>query len=373
MSQGLAFTAFVSALPQMARDFGPRGEFIAQMTMALASFGLLAGSLLSGWILEKTGARRGLLGFIALYGVAGSGGWFLHDPVILLLTRFAVGFAAACLVTTCLWAIAAEYSGDARAHRLGFASSMAPLMALLGTMGGGLLAQAGGWRLAFALYPVFGLACFMLAFATMKHVKVAQPQASPVRQHYLKQLLPIYLLGTGFFTVIFMGSTQFTFLLQEDGVRNPSTTSLILSMATLVTTLISFGYGWAHQRLGPRGTLLLALAAASIALTIIGAGTSVTSATLGVCLLGIFTGLAAPYLYHTVTERTDPLIRGRAVGVLNAFNFLGGFLNPILLAPLGRLVGFHRSYLLVAAVMTTLSIVGFAGMRRRTPNAAVPL
>lgn len=372
MSQGLAFTAFISALPQMARDLGPRGELIAQMTMALASFGLLAGSLLSGWILEKAGARRSLLGFIALYGVAGSGGWFLHDPSLLLLTRFAVGFAAACLVTTCLWAIAAEYSGDARAHRLGIANSMAPLMALVGTIGGGLLAQAGSWRLAFALYPVFGLASFLLAFATLKHVEVGQPQASSVRQPYLEQLLPTYLLATGLFTVIFMGSTQFTFLLQEDGVRNPSTTSLILSLVTLVTTLVSFGYGWAYQRLGPRGTLLLALAAASIALTIIGAGTSVTSATLGVCLLGIFTGLAAPYLYHTVTERTDPMTRGRAVGVLNAFNFLGGFLNPILLAPLGRLVGFHRTFLLVAAVVATLSIIGFAGRRRRTPKAAVP-
>jgi MFS family permease len=371
MSQGLAFTAFVAALPQMARDLGPRGELIAQMTMALASFGLLAGSLLSGWILEKAGARRSLLGFIALYGLAGSGGCFLHDPALLLLTRFAVGFAAACLVTTCLWGIAAEYSGAARAHRLGIVNSMAPLMALLATLGGGLLAQAGGWHLAFALYPAFGLASFALALPTMKHLEVQQPQASTVRQHYFKQLLPLYLLGAGFFTVIFMGSTQFTFLLQEDGVRNPSTISLILSLATLVTTLISFGYGWAHQHLGPRGTLLLALIAASIALSIIGAGRSVASATLGVCLLGIFTGLAAPYLYHTVTERTDPLIRGRAVGVLNAFNFLGGFLNPVLLAPLGRQVGFHRSFLLVAAVMAALSLLCLAGLRRATPSAAV--
>jgi MFS family permease len=372
MAQGLAFTALVSALPQMARDLGPHGEFVAQMTMALASFGVLAGSLLSGWILEKAGARRTLLGFIALYGVAGSGGWFLHDPAMLLLTRFAVGFAAACLVTTCLWGIAAEYAGEARARLLGIASSMAPLISLLATLGGGLLAQVGGWQLSFALYPAFGLAAFLLAFPTMKHVEVHQPQAHPVRQRYLKPLLPLYLLGTGLFTVIFMGSTQFTFLLQEDGVRNPATTSMILGVATLVATLVSFGYGWAYQRLGPRGTLLLALVAASISLAIIGAGTSVASATLGVCVLGVFSGLAAPYVYHTVTERTDAPTRGRAVGVLNAFNFLGGFLNPVLLAPLGRLVGFHRSFLLVAAVMAMLSVVGLAGMRRRTPSAAVP-
>jgi uncharacterized protein (DUF2336 family) len=43
MSQGLAFTAFLAALPQMAHDLGEHGELIAQMTLALTALCLLVG------------------------------------------------------------------------------------------------------------------------------------------------------------------------------------------------------------------------------------------------------------------------------------------------------------------------------------------
>src|SRR6266403_5082950 len=39
ISQALAFSAFVSALPQMALDLGARGEFISQMMLSLAALG----------------------------------------------------------------------------------------------------------------------------------------------------------------------------------------------------------------------------------------------------------------------------------------------------------------------------------------------
>ena len=61
MAQTLAFTVLASALPQMARDLGQHGELMAQMSMALASLGLMFGSLLSGWILEKAGTRATML------------------------------------------------------------------------------------------------------------------------------------------------------------------------------------------------------------------------------------------------------------------------------------------------------------------------
>src|SRR5215467_10534997 len=84
MSQGLAFTAFLAALPQMAHDLGENGEVVAQMTMALAALGLLIGSLASGWILEKAGTRVTLLVSLAVYGLAGMGGLVLRDPTPLL-------------------------------------------------------------------------------------------------------------------------------------------------------------------------------------------------------------------------------------------------------------------------------------------------
>jgi MFS family permease len=364
MSQGLTFTPFSSSLPQMANDLGPQGVWVAQMTMALGSLGLLVGSLGSGWILERAGTRRTLLGSIAVYAIAGSGGMFLRDPLMLLATRFVVGFASACMVTTCMWGIAAEYVGHKRARALGIANSMAPAAALAGLVAGGYLAQLGGWPLTFMLYPAFGLVAFLVAFRSLKQVRPKQLQTSTERTAFFIRLLPTFLLGALLFCVIFMGLTQVTFLLQEVGIRDPATRSLLLSVGTMVTTLTSFAYGWVHHRLGIRGTLSLGLGCAAVSLAVMGFGSSATSVVLGSILGGVFTGLTAPYLYHTVSERTDAFTRSRAVGTLNAFNFLGGFLNPVLLAPLGKAIGVHGSFQVVAGVMAGATIAALLFPRR---------
>jgi MFS family permease len=370
MSQGLTFTAFASSLPQMAHDLGPQGAWIAQMTMALGSLGLLVGSLGSGWILERTGTRHTLLASIAVYAIAGSGGSFLRDPFMLLATRFIVGFASACMVTTCMWGIAAEYIGQHRARALGIANSMAPGTALIGMVAGGFLARLGGWPLTFALYPAFGLVAFVVVFRGLKQVRPKEVEASGERAAFFMSLLPTFLLGATLFCVIFMGLTQIIFLFQEVGIRDPATRSLWMSCATVITTLTSFAYGWVHQRLGVRGTLSLGLGCAAVALAMMGFGSSAAAVVLGNFLFGAFTGLTAPYLYHTVAERTDSFTRSRAVGTLNAFNFLGGFLNPVLLAPLGKAIGVHGSFQVVAGIMAAATVAALLIFPRRATATA---
>ena len=369
MSQGLAFTAFLAALPQMARDLGDHGEFVAQMTVALAALGLLIGSLASGWILEKAGTRTTLLASLVVYGAAGAGGMVLRDPSLLLATRFAVGFASACLVTSCLWGIAAEYSGHHRARALGIVNAMGSFMSLAGTVIGGFLAERGGWPLTFVVYPVFACVGLAMGFVSVSQVKPGQMRSGVRSEPFFLRLLPFFVLAALLFVVIFMGSTQFAFLLQEDGIRDPAARSMIMSTITVVGTLTSFGYGWIQQRLGARGTFLLGLISATASLTSLGFGNTSASAIAGGGLLGVYVGLAVPYVYHVVTERTDAITRSRALGVLNAFNFLGGFLNPVILAPLGRLVGIHGSFLAVAAVTAALALATFAGSLR--PRVAI--
>ena len=364
MSQGLAFTAFLAALPQMAHDLGEHGEFIAQMTVSLAAFGLLVGSLASGWILEKAGTRTMLLAGLAVFGAAGAGGMVLRDPTALLASRFAVGFASACLATTCLWGVSAAYTGHLRARALGIVNSMGSFMSLAGMLAGGVLAQRGGWPATFVTYPVFALIGLAMAFVSVSQVKPGQMRTVRSEPFFLR-LLPFFLLATLLFILIFMGSTQFAFLLQEDGVKDPATRSMIMSAITVVGTLTSFAYGWIQQRLGARGAFGLSLVCITASLTILGYGNNSVAAVAGAGLLGVYVGLAGPYVYHVVSERTDAFTRSRAIGVLIAFNFLGAFLNPVILAPLGRAVGIHGSFLAAAVVTAVLALATFAGAFRQ--------
>jgi MFS family permease len=356
MSQGVTFTAFMAALPLMARDLGDRGPFIAQMTMALASLGLMCGSIVSGWILEKSGTRVTLLASMLIFALAGAAGLVLRDPWLLLASRFILGFASACMTTTCLWGIAAEYAGDRRARTLGISAAVSNVTSLTSTVLGGYLAQHGGWRLTFVQYAVFGLIACVLAFASVRQVRPERERAGAAIQPYLMRLLPFYLLTVLLFAVMFMASTQFAFILDEGGIRNPSTRSLFMGATTVIGALTSFCYGPLQQRLSVLGTFTFGLVCMALAGAAISRGIGPVYLVLGAALMGIYTGVLGPYIYHVVSEHTDAYSRSRAIGLLSAFGYLGGFLNPVVFAPMSDAIGLHKVFLIVACVMAMLSL-----------------
>src|SRR5262249_12495501 len=214
-------------------------------------------------------------------------------------------------------------------------------------------------------YPVFALIGLLMALVSVGQVKPGQMRSTARSEPFFLRLLPFFLLASLLFIVIFMASTQFAFLLQEDGIKDPASRSVVMSTVTIVATLRAFCFGWLQHRLWVRGAFLLGLISATASLTSPGFGNTTVTAILGAGLMGVFVGLATPYVYHVVTERTDTFVRSRAFGVLAAFNFFGGFLNPVILAPLGRVIGIHGTFLAAAAVTAALALATFAGSLRQ--------
>lgn len=370
ISQGLAFTAFVAALPQLAESFGPRGKLVAQMTMSVAALGLMLGALGSGWVLERLGTRLMLLVSTLCFGLAGAGGVFLRGTFLLLASRFVVGVAAACMATTCLWGIGAEYQDGKRARALGVSAALSNLGALATTVLGGYLAQVGGWRLAFVQYPVFGALGFVLVWLSLRQVKPAARSASGNDGRVVVRLLPFYLLAALLFAVMFMATTQFAFLLEMDGIGSPSSRSLFIGLAQVIGASTAVFYGLLQRRLTASGAFGVGLCAMAVGLAVAGWGVHPRYAAVAAVLMGIYIGTIGPYVYHAVVERTNEGPRGRAIGLLNAFCFLGGFLNPPVFVALARQIGFRHVFFAVALLLALLFVSTAA--RRSHARTALP-
>jgi MFS family permease len=357
MAQGLALTAIVSTLPEMARDLGPHGEFVAQMAMAMAALGLMAGALASGWILAKAGTRLTLLSSLVAYGLAGTGGVLLRKAWPLLASRFGLGFAAACVVTSCVWGIGAAYEGRQRAKAFGFAGALSSVAGLVGSLLGGYLAKWGGWPFASLQYPLFAVAGFVLAFVGIRQVRPQREEVGAVRRPQGHRLLAFYGLVVILFTIFSIGGTLFPFLLQETGLRDPAIRSWILSVPTVAAILSSLSYGTLQVRLGIRGTFTLGLTCMTAGLALIGWTSLLVYAGLGASLMGACIGLVGPYLYHAVTERTDAYARTRHIGILNAVTFFGVFLNPLVFAPLSNAIGSRKTFQIAALIMAMVVLL----------------
>jgi MFS family permease len=375
-SQGFVFTVFVSVLPQMARDLGPNGAVIAQMTISLAALGLVVGSLASGWILERLGTRYTMLASTVAYGLFGAMGLTLREPTMLLASRFLVGFSTACMMTVCVWGIAAAYEAHRRARVLGVAAAASAFWGLAGILLGGYLAQRGGWPLTFISYPAFGLAGFVLVFFGLGQAIPPRKLPDAATQPFFFRLLPFYLMAMLALAVMFMGSVQFPFMLEEDGMATPTGRAMVIGTITAVGTLLSLAYGWLERRLSALGAFILCLLSMSAALATIGWGSGPTAAITGAFLMGIYLGIVSPYCYQIVTERAHDTTRSRAVGILNAAIFLGGFVNPIIFAPLTAALGLRRVFLVTALVMAAGAVMALFNFARprgaRTLQGARP-
>jgi MFS family permease len=364
-AQGLAFTAFTPALAAIARDYGGAGHgaLIAQLSVTIASAGVIAGALASGWIIARLGARATMLACLAIYGVAGAGGMALSDATLLLASRTVLGFATACLVTACIATIAARYEPEARGKAVGASSGVGSAVALGGLVIGGALAERFGWRSAFAQYPVFAAVGLLLALFAFPAVsaRAEEPRlAARGAEAGAWSLWPTYLLTTFLAAVMFIGSTQFPFMIGADGIHNTGAIGLIMSGVTLTAVLVSFLYGAIERRLGLQGTLALGLFAMAAAMTLIGLVRTPAGAIAGAMLQGVYVGVTQPYIHHVVTLRAAASARARAVGLLNASNFLGALLNPLVFAPVIAWVGIQGLFVVVGVGMVAPALAALA-------------
>lgn len=356
LCQGLILTATAAVLPEMARDLGERGEFVAQMSVGVGAFGLTLGAVASGPLLERAGTRLLLLSALVLYAIAGGAGLVLRTPVDLLASRLVAGFSASCVTTVCLWTVAAEYSGSKRARAFGVAGALTGCAGMLSTIAGGSLAQHGGWPMAFIQYPLFGVVVLVLACVSVRQVVPQHEHGSKKPPIESRRLLPLYLVVWLLFAVTAIGGAQLPFLLKDEGLRDPATRSLVLAAPTLAAALTSFCYDSLRRVLDARETFTLAVTCLLLGLATVGWSATPSYAGTGAVLMGICVGLVGPCLYHVVADRTDERSRGRQMGWLNTAIFLGIFANPIVFAPMVDMLGAHRVFLLAAVVIGTLAL-----------------
>jgi MFS family permease len=344
------------------------------MAVSFAAFGLIAGAILSGRILEILGARLCAAVSLAAIGVFGTAGMVPSDANLLLASRFVVGFAAGCLTTACIWVIVERYELGRRATVFGISASMGSVSSLVGLLLGGWIAQEFGWRATFIQFAVLAGVGLMFTLVGIPHskplIEAGNARAGP---GYLRRLWPSYLLAAFVMALVFMGSNQFGFLLDENGIKSIPLRSGIIAAITLNSAIFSALYGPVQLRLDPQRTFILSLAILCASFLTVGTAHGTVWAVIGASGMGIFGGLSVPYVMHRVTLLATPCERGRAIGALTVCSYTGAFLNPLMLAPLRTACGLPGVFVITGAVIGLFAVgAGIRWMVLRPQGVAAP-
>ncbi len=161
---GLAFldaTIVNVAFPDIRASFP--GSSLGGLSWILNAYNIVFAALLvvAGRYADRIGRRRTFAAGITLFTVASAACALAPSPALLIAARALQAVGAAVLVPASLALVLQAYPPRERAHGVALWSALAALSAGLGPSLGGLLVEAGGWRLAFLVNLPLGAAVLL--------------------------------------------------------------------------------------------------------------------------------------------------------------------------------------------------------------------
>jgi MFS family permease len=278
----------------------------------------------------------------------------------ILIGRAFLGFAVAGVMTGATTLIADYYPGQARANFMGLQAAFMGLGGVLFLTTGGYFADLN-WRYPFLIY-LFALITLPLILRSLfepsrQVIAVSDMQAERVTFPW-KTLALIYGIALMVQVAFYLIPVQLPFYLKSLNNAIGSQSGLAIALCTLFSSFASLLYGKIKARLGFITIAILDFAIIGIGYVIIGFANSYHEVLFGLAVAGSGLGLLMPNTTVWVSAITTDAIRGRALGGLTTFFFMGQFLSPIVAQPLSKLVGgLGMTYASAGGFLILLSLI----------------
>lgn len=367
----MAIIALVPVLPLLLREFAavPGSAVLVPMALTVPALCVALFSPLAGWMSDRLGRKRLLIGALVCYAGFGLLPLLLASLPAILAARVALGVTEAVIMTVATALVGDYFEGERRERWVSIQIATASLSAIVLIAAGGALGEVLGSRGPFWLYllalPV--AAAGALTLFEPDRVRPAQRPADAQATRGIAGLVAItFGLGLLFYTII----VQLGPVIVATGVTSPALIGLAGAAANMGVMAGSLLFGRLKAAPGQR---LLALGLPMVALGYVGVALSpdyyLTAASAVVICIG--NGLMLPTMLAWVLRRLPPETRGRGTGIWTGAFFLAQFVAPILAAGLsGLLGGLSHSFLFFAAAAALSAGVALARAPRHRLQGA---
>ncbi|MBE2245006.1 MAG: MFS transporter [Burkholderiaceae bacterium] len=363
------------SLPAMQAHFKdvPGAEYLVPLTMTAPMLMMAGLSVFAGELADRFGRKRLLVGSAVLYAVVGTAPMYLESLHTIIASRFALGIMEAVLMTVSTTMIGDYYHGARRERMMSLQTTVAATSAFLLNNLGGLIAEAG-WRAPYAVFAIsLLLAPLMAVFLWDPRVRADMTPAQLAKDSgaFRPGLLVFIcllsvLLGIVFLTV----PVHFGYLYGSIGVESPSRIGIAYGINSLGVISGTLLFGWVLAlRLRVAWQLTAGALVAGAGFWMMKGAADYPTLTAAGFVNGVGCGILLPTMV-TWNMRVLPLSRrGMGVGAFQSCQFLGMFLNPILIVWLEKSVsGGQRAQAvgLVGAVLGALAAVALvSGLMRK--------
>ena len=349
------------SLPAMQEYFAdvPNSALLVRLVLTIPALFIAIGGLFAGQLVDRLGRKPLLIGSTLLYGLAGSSGFILSSLGTILVGRALLGLSVAGIMTGVTTLIADYYTGQNRANFMGFQAAFMGLGGVVFLSVGGFIADLN-WRFPFLIYLsawVILIAIALTIYEPKREVNNQTASSASKPSMPISVLVMIYGIALFYMVAFYLIPVQLPFYLKSFDNSSASASGLAIAASTLASAIASLRYGFVKERMGFVSIVVIAFAIAAVGYLIIGIAGSYNVVLIGLIIAGLGFGLLMPNLNVWLSSIIPDTLRGRALGGLTTFFFLGQFLSPIFSQPVTNAVGLDRTYILTGIALLVVSIV----------------
>lgn len=349
------------ALPQIVLAFPEvkNANFLVKLILTIPALMIALFSPITGRLIDRYGRLKILWFSLFLYAVAGSAGYYLGNLYEILISRILLGISVGMSMTIVVTLIADYFEGMERQKFVGLQIAFMSMGGILFIGLGGILSDIG-WRYPFLIYLT---ALVILPLSIMHLREPAIPAKTNQSAKNIKAPGIIWLLFFNtmiMWIIFFFIPVQIPFYLKALGIEKNALIGAAIATSTLFSAISSFSYSKIKQRFSflsifSIGYLLMAAGFVCIAIS-----HTYLLVVVAMMLSGLGMGMMIPNTNMWVMKIVPPEIRGKEIGKLTTFWFLGQFLSPIIIFPILNVLSLSATFMLAAGFLLLISIGFFA-------------
>jgi MFS family permease len=147
------------------------------------------------------------------------------------------------------------------------------------------------------------------------------------------------------------------FFLKSLGVEKNALIGIAVAVSTLFSAVSSFSYAKMKGRFSYYSIFFMGYLIMAIGLLLTSMASNYLWVLLAMMFSGFGIGMMIPNTNLWIMQITPPAIRGKEIGKLTMFWFMGQFLSPIITLPLAKSFELSKIFMVAAWILLSLSLV----------------
>ena len=347
-----------ASLPDMTKAFSylPNASNLVKLVLSFPGLFIALSAIVAGLVIDRFG-RLKLLGIaLILYAIGGSSGYWLDNIYLILAGRAVLGISVGISMTIVTTLVADYYQGKARQKFAGIQIAVMSLGGIVFITLGGFLADIN-WRVPFLLY-FFSI--LILPFTYLYLKEPSKPAEDKIISSSItspKIIWFVFINVMLMWIIFFIIPVQVPFYLKAMGIEKNGLIGIAIASATFFSAVSAFSYSKIKDRLNFRQVFCLGYFLMALGFVVIALSGSYVPVLLGILLVGLGMGFLIPNANIWVMQLAPLEIRGREIGRLTTFWFMGQFLSPIVLLPFLKMISLAQLFYAIAGVLIGLCIL----------------